>query len=92
MTEIFNALIEELAEIEHDQWWSWTKELEKIHRTDPAWQYIFEQWSKSWIPYCQLSEGQKDMDRVWARKVIEVFLKHMSLLKSKNAGLDKATT
>lgn len=88
MPEIFDALIEELANLEHEQWWFWTKELEKQHRTDPEWQYVFEQWSKSWIPYNQLSEGQKDMDRVWARKVIEVFLKHTSLLKKQNAGND----
>jgi hypothetical protein len=64
-------LRERIAELEHKQWSHWTKyileniDLENITR----WKLQTE------TPYDQLSEDEKDNDRVWADKVLEVLLK-----------------
>ena len=61
-------LIEKLADLEHEQWCHWTK--------------FFLQWQTperriKWDIQCKtkykdLSEKEKESDRVWARKVLEL--------------------
>jgi len=61
-------LIEKLAALEHEQWAHWTRYMldnltsENIQR----WQRQIE------TPYEDLSEKEKESDRVWARKVMEL--------------------
>jgi hypothetical protein len=71
-------LREKLSELEHDQWMEWTKEIASRFQTEPFFQYQIEQWRKSWIPYGELTDGQKDMDRIWADKTIEVILQFLA--------------
>jgi hypothetical protein len=70
-----NDLIEALAEIEHEQWMHWSRAVAaKVpEATRSAWQY-------SWVDYHELTDGIKEVDRVWARKVIAVLRQH-SLIK-----------
>jgi len=56
--------LERLAELEHDQWVYWTKQI-----ADLVPEALKEKWEKSWIPYDELPEELKEEDRVWARKV-----------------------
>ena len=61
-------LIESLAELEHEQWAHWArymlKNLDLSHITH---------WERQIItPYSELSEKEKESDRVWARKMLEV--------------------
>lgn len=63
-----DSLIELLAELEHEQWVSWSKSLAQSESLSPE---RVERWSKLWIPYSKLSEEDKEADRVWARRVIE---------------------
>ena len=56
---------EGLAKLEHDQWVEWSKAV--APEVSPERQ---ERWKKLWIPYSELTEEQKDQDRVWADKSI----------------------
>lgn len=63
------VLIEKLAEVEHEQWIQWSQAIasrEKISNER------FERWKSLWKEYGELTEGDKEMDRVWARKVLGV--------------------
>jgi hypothetical protein len=64
-------LIEELAALEHNQWLSWTgivmSEVSEERR---------ERWKNYHVPYAELPEDVKSLDREWARKTLAIVLKH----------------
>lgn len=60
-------LIERLAALEHDQWMTWAKVVLKEVKPERQ-----ARWNDFFVPYEFLSEKDKEMDRVWARKVIMV--------------------
>lgn len=62
-------LIEKLAELEHDQWVSWSKNVAKSSSLDIT---VRRRWESLWVPYEELSEEMKEKDRVWARKSMEL--------------------
>ena len=67
-------LIEELAELEHKQWWDWAKD---ILKSEDITEERAKRWKEnSFKPYKDLSEEQKDMDREWAEKVLKIVKKH----------------
>lgn len=57
---------EKIAELEHDQWIAWSKNIAETEQITPARR---ERWEKLWLPYDTLTEEQKDQDREWADKV-----------------------
>lgn len=62
-------MLEKLAELEHIQWSHWTKYM--LENLTPE---NIERWKKQIeTPYSDLSEKEKESDREWARKVIEIF-------------------
>lgn len=70
-------LLEKLAELEHEQWIKWSKSIaENEHISFER----FERWQELWRPYCLLTEKEKDQDREYADKTLEIF---DSLLKEK---------
>lgn len=67
-------LIEKLAAIEHRQWAHWTRYLLTFlghfpNSPDPN---VRRWWKQIETPYKNLSEKEKEADRVWARKVLEI--------------------
>ncbi len=56
---------EGLAKLEHDQWVEWSKAVAPEVSPERR-----ERWKKLWITYSELTEEQKDQDRVWADKSI----------------------
>ena len=61
-------LIELLADLEHQQWAHWT-----LYMLDNMTDENIERWRKQInTPYSDLSETEKDSDREWARKILEV--------------------
>ncbi len=58
--------IERLASLIHDKWISWSRTL--VLNGEVA-QNKVRAWEKYWVPYEELSEEVKDMDREWAHKV-----------------------
>jgi len=65
MAESKRHIRELLAELEHEQWIEWAKNL--MDRESLGSERI-ERWKKLMIPYSQLTEEQKDQDRIWADK------------------------
>jgi hypothetical protein len=74
-----NDLREELANLEHEQWMKWAKDILKSED-------ISEDRAKRWKdecfkPYEKLSEKMKGFDREWADKVIKIVKKYGDLEK-----------
>jgi len=62
-------LLEKLAEFEHEQWVSWSKNVVDNYEIPD---FLLMNWTKNWIPYSELSEEMKEKDRKWARKVLKI--------------------
>jgi len=77
------SLRETLSDLEHQQWAHWTDYLFKrlslspnVLKVDAQTKKDFERWIRQIItPYKDLSEKEKDADRVWADKVLKVLRK-----------------
>lgn len=63
-------IIEQLAELEHQQWVVWAS---TIMKQEPISEERRERWMKLFCPYSELSEEMKEHDRKWARKSYEIF-------------------
>ena len=96
-----NELIEELADLEHDQWIYWSKVLAVTMEaaldnlsnghTDEAAKILFkkiEGWKTNWKPYSELPNNVKEYDRVWARKVIKLMEPHVERAMDRAAHMD----
>lgn len=77
--KVTQEIIEVLAELEHNQWWHWAKsltpELNDILYKLPEGSLEADRlaarlgrWSSLFMPYDQLTEEQKEQDRIWARE------------------------
>jgi hypothetical protein len=70
MKEIFdeyNDLVEQLSDLEHEQWIEYAKltmQREKISEERA------KRWTSLFVPYKDLSEEEKEKDRVYARRVV----------------------
>ena len=73
-----NDLLEKLAELEHKQWETWT-------------QYMLDhdtivnrmRWQRqSLTDYRELSEEDKEKDRIWARKILQVLAQVATYVES----------
>lgn len=67
ITEKVKVLREQLAELEHNQWTAWSKD---IAATETINDVRRSRWETLWKPYDFLTEEQKDQDREWADKVL----------------------
>lgn len=66
-----DELLEALSELEHDQWTIWARNL--IQSENNLSDSRLERWNKLLAKtYSQLSEDEKEQDRIWARRVIEI--------------------
>lgn len=57
--------VERVAEVEHEQWVAWSKAVAPEVSPERR-----ARWAKYWIPYKDLPEEIKELDRAWARKAI----------------------
>lgn len=65
-----NALIEQLAALEHEQWCAWAY---AVGHDENLSQARIERWNRLLLtPYDQLTEAEKEQDRIWARKVLAI--------------------
>lgn len=63
-----DPLLERLAALEHDQWAHWTRYLLANMTRENV-----ERWRRQIeTPYAELSEKEKESDREWARKVVQI--------------------
>lgn len=69
MKKVETNLLEILAELEHQQWMNWAKDL--MIRESLS-EEITERWKSYFVLYKDLPESVKELDRNYARKVISV--------------------
>ena len=69
-----HPLLEALAKLEHDQWMDWAKNL--MEKEPAISQARKDRWMTFMVPYDQLDEPTKDMDRLWAAKAVELAQEH----------------
>ena len=72
-----NDKIELIADFMHDQWSHWTKHQFKVMFNYQNWSEekdeLIERWRRQMnTPYAELSEKEKDSDREWAKKLIDL--------------------
>jgi len=72
-----NELREALAELEHEQWMKWAKNLMERENLSPD---RIQRWEQLMIPYSQLTEEQKDQDRVWADKSLALYTEQIDAM------------
>lgn len=61
-----DELLEKIAEVMHDAWSDWSEAVaSEVSEERRA------RWEGFWVPYDQLDEGTKDLDREWAMVVME---------------------
>jgi len=71
---------EKLAELEHIQWSSWAKDIIEFYEENglKELEKRFRKWKKQIkTRYNDLSEKEKDLDRIWANKIIELIKKEI---------------
>jgi len=73
--DALHELREKLAELEHEQWCNWSRSVAETEVLAPE---RLEAWRRRWVPYAELSEDDKDMDREYADRVL-------GLLRSRRA-------
>ena len=73
-------LLEKLAELEHVQWERWASTLMEQERLSDHTRDI---WVQHMIPYEELTESDKENDRDWAKKVIQILLDHGVFIKDR---------
>lgn len=66
---VSNSIREQLANLEHQQWGDWSKTI--AHNENLSTERL-RRWQKLWVPYSELTEEQKDQNRVYADKVIKI--------------------
>lgn len=64
------SILERLASLEHEQWWRWALNLMQTEPNISA--ERIARWKESMVPYAQLTEENKDHDRIWARRVLAI--------------------
>lgn len=69
-----DKLLEELAELEHVKWMEWARHM--LAEEQVTTQRV-QRWARLLVPYNQLSEQEKEKDRVLARRVLEILNKHL---------------
>ena len=73
----YHEFLEKLAALEHDQWAHWTAYMLN-NLTDEN----INRWKRQIkTPYKELSEDEKEKDRVWARKVLGIMFEEREILE-----------
>ncbi len=58
-------LLERLAELEHEQWLAWSRAVAPEVSAERR-----RRWQACWVPYAELPEDVKELDREWARTAL----------------------
>jgi len=85
MINNYEALLEKLAELEHEQWVEWSKTIAKQENIS---QERLARWIPYWKPYKNLHSDVQEHDRKWARKVLVIFEHHNSEPKGSTHNSD----
>ena len=61
--------LERLAALEHEQWIDWSKSISETEKISPE---RLERWKGLWKPYSELTEEQKEQDRIYAKRIMKL--------------------
>lgn len=61
-------LLEELAELEHVKWMEWARHQLSEETISTI---RVQRWARLFVPYDELSDGEKEKDRILARRVLK---------------------
>lgn len=61
-----DARLERVSEVEHEQWMEWSKSVAPEVSPERR-----ARWEKFWVPYEELPEDIKELDRDWARRALK---------------------
>ena len=64
-----NIMEEELAALAHEMWMHWSRTVAKEEKISPE---RLHRWAYFWKPYEELDEQSKEVDRKWAKKMLEI--------------------
>lgn len=64
-----HELRERLAELEHEQWSAWSK---SVAETEELSAERTAGWRDRWVPYASLPEQEKELDREYADRVLDL--------------------
>lgn len=64
-----NELIEALADLEHEQWIAWSKNIAETENISSG---RLARWQALWVPYSELEEEVQELDREWAERAVKV--------------------
>jgi len=81
-----NYLIEELAELEHIKWMEWARYL---LMEEPISTNRVQRWARNMTDYKDLSEMEKEKDRVLARRVIKTLKEKVEQYQRASYGIIK---
>lgn len=66
-------LLEMLAQLEHEQWSHWVNYVDSLEVTGHLTEDDLNRWkSQATMTYEYLTEQEKESDREWARKVLDI--------------------
>jgi hypothetical protein len=68
-----DIILEELAQLEHEKWQEWARHI--LSEETISTQRV-QRWARLFVPYSQLSEQEKEKDRVLARRVLSIIKKY----------------
>jgi len=71
-------LYEELASLEHDQWVGWAKD---IAETEDINSERLARWKDLFVPYAELPDKEKEKDREWVNKVMNIIARETGQTK-----------
>jgi hypothetical protein len=73
---LIQELIEKLSALEHDQWIQYSRSIYRQIKQSTSREDLLKRGAdkgqSKWKPYDLLSESEKDKDRIWANKVLEI--------------------
>jgi len=80
-------LLEQLADLEHIQWWVWAAD---ISATENISAKRASRWGSLFVPYKALPEDAQEQDKAWARKVLQIIEPLVDSLEAENKRLRAA--
>jgi hypothetical protein len=90
---LIQELIEKLSALEHDQWIQYSRSIYRQIKQSTSRDNLpkrgADKWQSKWKPYDLLSESEKDKDRIWAKKLLEIIRsneRYMTALLSYKTG------
>lgn len=83
---LIQELMEKLSTLEHDQWVQYSKsvynQIRQSNSKEDILKKVADKWFSKWKPYNLLSESEKDKDRIWANRVLEIISSNEQSLRA----------